>query len=46
MKQTIVLFFLFLLAISCQEEIEPNFSFTNEQEEITIDGNEKAEVTS
>ena len=30
---------------SCQEEIEPNFSFTNEQEEITIDGNEKAEVT-
>ena len=45
MKQTIVLFFLFLFAISCQEEIEPNFSFTNEQEEITIDGNEKAEVT-
>ena len=35
MKQTIVLFFLFLFAISCQEEIEPNFSFTNEQEEIT-----------
>ena len=28
MKQTIVLFFLFLFAISCQEEIEPNFSFT------------------
>ena len=24
MKQTIVLFFLFLFAISCQEEIEPN----------------------
>ena len=45
MKQTIVLFFLFLFAISCQEEIEPNFSFTNKQEEITIDGNEKAEVT-
>ncbi len=45
MKQTILLFFLFLLTISCQEEIEPNFSFTNENEEISLEGNEKAEAT-
>lgn len=45
MKQTIVLFFLFLLTISCQEEIEPNFSFTSEEEEITLDGNANSETT-
>ena len=45
MKQTIVFFFLLLFTLSCQEEIEPNFSFTNEQEEITLEGDANSETT-
>lgn len=45
MKQTILLFFLFLFTTSCVEELDPNFSFASANKEISLDGEANAEAT-
>lgn len=44
MKQIMMSFFLLLLVIGCQEEVEPNLLIAGEKE-ITLEGSANAETT-